>query len=253
MRELTFAAGGPWWCSAACASTRPAPPRRGCDLDVLHGHLRVLLQPLDEVAAQPARPLRAREGRDDDLVDPLVVESLHRGRVRIGMRHLPVDVEALAAQERRRCGAGACRRRGAARRSGRSAARGSGSSPATPGALADPVQELVADDGLVGDDEHVGGAAFPLPGRRRRARRGSCPPPSGCFRRRPGAASRSCPRDGSRRRSPPAAARAGRTSRGRRRPGPTSTTKPCAAMPCERSRSSVLSSRRRAEARRVSS
>ena len=40
---------------------------------MLDGQLRVVVQPLDEVLLQPGRRARG-EGRDDDLVDPLVVD-----------------------------------------------------------------------------------------------------------------------------------------------------------------------------------
>jgi len=59
------------------------------------------VQALDEVPLQPGRAL-GREGRDDDLVDPLVVDRLHRGGVGIWMRHLAVRVDAFAAQHRKR-------------------------------------------------------------------------------------------------------------------------------------------------------
>ena len=49
------------------------------------------------VAAQPAR-LLAGEGRDDDLVDPLVVDGMQRRGVRVGVRDLAVRVDALSAQ-----------------------------------------------------------------------------------------------------------------------------------------------------------
>ena len=61
-------------------SLRPAYgsyPRPHCD-DVLDGKPGVLPEPLHEVAAQPTA-LLAGEGRDDDLVDPLVVDRVHRG------------------------------------------------------------------------------------------------------------------------------------------------------------------------------
>src|SRR5207237_9518252 len=51
----------------------------------------------DEVAPEPARAL-LREGRDDDLVHPLVADGLHRRRVGIGMRDLAVGVDAGAPE-----------------------------------------------------------------------------------------------------------------------------------------------------------
>ena len=58
-------------------------------------------QALDQVAAQPARA-GARERRDDDLVDALVVGRLHRRRERIGVHDLAVGVDPLRAQLRER-------------------------------------------------------------------------------------------------------------------------------------------------------
>ena len=99
-RELWFAIGGPWCASAWAAH------QTGCllgalgDDDVLDRHPLSLVQALDEVAPQPARALLGREGRDDDLVDPLVVDGLHRRRVRIRVRDLAVRVDPLAAEHR---------------------------------------------------------------------------------------------------------------------------------------------------------
>src|SRR5712691_1842657 len=46
------------------------------DLDMVHRQARLLAQPPDDVAPQPARPALARVGRDDDLVDPLVLHGV---------------------------------------------------------------------------------------------------------------------------------------------------------------------------------
>ena len=89
------------------------------------GQPGVLAQPLDEVAAQPAAPL-ARERRDDDLVDALVVDRVQRRRERVGVHDLAVRVDALAAQLASARGAAGGRRPRALPR--RSAARRSGSS-----------------------------------------------------------------------------------------------------------------------------
>src|SRR5438445_5462962 len=64
---------------------------------MLDRQARLLAEPLDEVAAQPAGAL-GLEGRDDDLVDALVVHRLHRGAERVGMRDLAMDVDPLVAQ-----------------------------------------------------------------------------------------------------------------------------------------------------------
>ena len=104
IRELWFAGGGPWcsWSvrglgvSAHCASSGQPRSRGELGDDVLDRHARVLAEPPDEVAPQPARPL-AREGRDDHLVDPLVVDRLHRRGVRVRVRDLAVGLDALRA------------------------------------------------------------------------------------------------------------------------------------------------------------
>ena len=121
--------------------------------DVLDRQARLVAQPLDQVAAQPAGAL-AREGRDDDLVDPLVVGRLHRGGEGIGMDDLAVGVDPLGAQLRERApqppgGLGTGRRRsdcGATIRklAGPCAAR-----------ARDAVEQLLRDHRLVRDDEHV--------------------------------------------------------------------------------------------------
>ena len=75
---------------------RPVRPGRRRH-DVLDGDARVLAQPLDDVAPQPARAL-AGERRDDHLVDALVLDDLHRGGVRVGVRDLAVRLDALVAE-----------------------------------------------------------------------------------------------------------------------------------------------------------
>src|SRR5918999_1850495 len=111
-RELMCAAGGcsPW---TACASTganapsgRKSPGRAlalGADLgglrdDVLDGHLGRVMESLDQVSPQPRRAGR-RERRDDDLIDPLVLDRLHRRRVRVRMSDLAVRLDSLTAQD----------------------------------------------------------------------------------------------------------------------------------------------------------
>ena len=100
------------------------------------------------------------------------------------------------------------------------------------GARADPVEERLADDGLVRDrrGRWLG-----------RPRRGQVDDDvlDGDVRRRPRMRSTTFrriqpdgPRDGSRRRSRRAAARVGRTRRGRRRPGPRRRRSRPPAMPC---------------------
>ena len=132
----------------------PAPPPGPVDDDVLDRQARLLAQPLDEVAAQPAGAERL-ERRDDDLVDALVVHGLHRRAERIGMRDLAVRVDPLAAQLSERAlqpplGLGMlARRRVALRRDDEEARR------PRRGALADLRQQRLADHGLVRDHEDV--------------------------------------------------------------------------------------------------
>ena len=111
-------------------------------------------QPPHEVAAEPAGAL-AREGRDDDLVDPLVVRGLHGGGEGIGVRDLPVGVDALAAQLRERgtqtpLGLGVLGPRGVALRADDEEAH-----VPLPRPRADPVEQRLPEDGLVRDDEDV--------------------------------------------------------------------------------------------------
>ena len=123
------------------------------DDDVIDRQARLVAEPPDEVAAQPAGAL-AREGRDDDLVDPLVVGRLHRGGEGIGMDDLAVGVDPLGAQLRERAAqppgslgmgevVGLRRHDQEARRPLRRA-------------RAHPVEQRLGDDRLVRDDEHVG-------------------------------------------------------------------------------------------------
>src|SRR5438552_4127806 len=114
----------------------------------------VLLQAADEIPAQPARTL-ARERRDDDLVDSLVVDRVHRGGVGVGMGDLAVRVDAGAAQQRERAaqaalGLGMRRTRGIALRADEEEAR-----RRALGARADALEERVADHRLVRDHQYV--------------------------------------------------------------------------------------------------
>ena len=56
---------------------------------------------VDEALAQPAGA-RLGMGRDDDLVVVLLAERVHHGRVRIGVHHLAVGLDARLAQQRER-------------------------------------------------------------------------------------------------------------------------------------------------------
>ena len=96
---------------------RPGPPRR-----------RGAARPDRAAASRSARP----GSGDDHLVDPLVVDRLHRGRVRVRVRDLPVRLDPLRAQRRRAPRAAAAPPRDARRLAGRSAGRRSGSSPGPP-------------------------------------------------------------------------------------------------------------------------
>ena len=69
--------------------------------DVVDRDAGLRLQPLDQVATQPAGA-RGREGRDDDLVDALVVRGLHRRGEGVGMNDLAMRVDPLRAQLRER-------------------------------------------------------------------------------------------------------------------------------------------------------
>ena len=111
-------------------------------------------EPADEVSSEPTRTL-ARERRDDDLVDPLVLDRLHGRDERIRVRDLAVDVEPLGAKQRERraeppLGLGVLAPRGIALRAHDEEARRALVRP-----LADPVEERLAENGLVGDDEHI--------------------------------------------------------------------------------------------------
>ena len=113
----------------------------------------VLAQPLDEVAAQPAA-LLARERRDDDLVDALVVDGLQRRGVRVGVHDLAVRVDALAAQLASARGA-AGGRPPRARSSSLCGATIRKLAGALRRPLADRGRAARRDDGLVRDHEHV--------------------------------------------------------------------------------------------------
>src|SRR5215213_9907672 len=115
--------------------------------DVLDGQAGLAPQPLHEVAPKPAGPLAA-EGRDDDLVHALVARRLHGGCERVGVCDLAVCVDAGAAQRAERApqallGLGV-RRIVALWRDDQEAR------AALLVTAADPLQEGLADDGLVG-------------------------------------------------------------------------------------------------------
>ena len=188
---------------------------------------RLVAEPLDEVAPQPAGAL-AREGRDDDLVDPLVVGRLDRRGER--------DRDGRPGRGRRSPRSAAPRARGAAAgrprdgRARRSAAPRSGSSPAPAPRARGPGRAAACEmHRLVRDDEHVrlGPAASSsattwrtgMPaGRARDLADDVAAQPARALRP-----------SGSRRRSRPAAARAAR-ARPCRLHRVVSTTKPCAGI-----------------------
>ena len=129
------AVGVPPWACASAAARRHAVTRSVRD-DVLDRQAGLLAQALDQVAAQPAAAL-ARERRDDDLVDALVVRRLPSPRctgrgARPGRaRRSPRRAARVSARRRRGRPRRAAPRRSAARRSGssrrpRRRARGSG-------------------------------------------------------------------------------------------------------------------------------
>src|SRR5436190_14817713 len=102
IRELKWIGGGcrfaspcPWSCPCASAAALIARSF-GCH-HVIDGQSGLGPEPLEQVAAQPARA-RLRERRDDDLVDPLVVRRRQRRRDRIGLDNLAVRVDALDAK-----------------------------------------------------------------------------------------------------------------------------------------------------------
>ena len=98
-RELWFAIGGPWWWSRVRRATliSPRPPPGRLDDDVLDRQPASLCSRATR-SRRSQLDVCARERRDDDLVDPLVLDRLHRRGVRVGVRDLPVRVDALAAQ-----------------------------------------------------------------------------------------------------------------------------------------------------------
>ena len=253
--ELTFAAGGPWWSCGlrlGVGVMRAPPPSRARPRRARPEPRRVA-QPCDHVLAQPARARLAGEGGDDDLVDPLVVDGVHRGGVRVGVGDLAVRVDALRrAAPRARAAAGARPRGGRA----------------VGGSLCGQISMKLAGGCFAARSLILASSASPSTvsfaitstfasppsrsGRRRRARPGGRPRPS---RIRSTTSRRSQPdfcsgcvetmissTGGS------SCASASRTAS----TGSASTTKPSAAIPRRAGRSSVLSSRRRAAARRVS-
>ena len=235
---------------SACALTcRSAPGRDGLFRDdVLDRHARVLAEPLDDVPAQPSGALPG-EGRNDHLVDALVLDHLHRGRVRVGVRDLPVGLDPLVA-ERREGGAqtplglGVLRPAGIGLRAHDQEAR--------------PAPRRRAD---------AGGRAAARRARSRSRPRGRSPRPCGRRRRRRHAwngrspASRFSSSTTFRRRSQPEVSSgcvetisssicscASTSSTAAR--GPPSKTSPCAGIPAARSSAIMRSSRRPADARR---
>ena len=133
-----------------------APPRlqHGVDDDVLDRDAGVRAQPPDEVAAQPAGALAGERG-DDDLVDALVGDRLHRRRVRIRVRDLPVRLDphvrsVVSAARRRRSASGCAAASRVALRADDQEAGG-----ALGRAAPDPVEQRRAEHGLVRDHEHV--------------------------------------------------------------------------------------------------
>ena len=98
-RELWFATGGPW-CVARRARHQTAAASRSRRRARPAGRSRLRRRSTRSRRSQPERS--RREGRDDDLVDPLVLDGLSGGRERIRVRDLAVRVDALAAQDRQR-------------------------------------------------------------------------------------------------------------------------------------------------------
>ena len=147
VRVAAVMRGAAWPIGSACALIRLSS-----ETTCSTGSAGLAAQALDQVAAQPAGA-GARERRDDDLVDPLVVGRLHRGRERIRVDDLPVGVDPLRAELRERApkAAGGLGARDVARlrRDDQEARR------ALRGPRADVVEQLLRDHGLVRDDEDV--------------------------------------------------------------------------------------------------
>ena len=184
---------------------RPTCPRGTGEMTCSTGSFVSLAQSLDEVAAQPAAAL-ARERRDDDLVDALVVDDLYGRRVRIRMDDLAVRVYPLAPQHARgRAEDGGRRPRGPRRRS---AGRRSESSPgsARPACGCGRATRPRRRSGL--RSRACSPRLRRARPRRRRAAQGDRAPRARSPRRRSAASTRSAPRRGSRRRSRPLSARA---------------------------------------------
>ena len=208
------------------------------------GSPRLALDALDEVAPQPARAL-AGEGRDDDLVDPLVAHAWIAAVYGIRMRDLAVRVDPLprssaSARRSRRSASGCSSWREVALRRDRA-----GSSPA-PCSRAPRIRSSSGSPTIV--SFATTSTFFCPPSSARSTTTCSTGSSRGDLldraRRRCAAASPTAPADGSRRRSPSAGgsscASASRTASA----GSDSTTKPCAEMPASRRRASVRSSRR---------
>ena len=138
----------PCSCAAVAISPPPAPPRPARRRRASTGQLRLLADPLDHVAAQPARA-GLREGRDDDLVHPLVVDGVHGGRHGIGIADVAARVHARRLELRDRA-------LHAPLRAGRIRGHDDGE---LGGRLLRPLahrgQERLADHRLASDHEHV--------------------------------------------------------------------------------------------------
>ena len=165
-----------------------------------------LAQSLDEVATQPAAAL-ARERRDDDLVDALVVDDLYGRRVR--------DPDGRPGRARRSPRRAARLRTRAQTTVGVRvlfvvALRGDDQKArrALRGPLPDAIEQLVGDDGLVCDHEDVRLALRRDRPRRRRAAPGALRRALDLLDDVPPHPARSAPRRGSRRRSRRLSARA---------------------------------------------
>src|SRR6266508_3086766 len=126
---------------------------------VKDGKLRLILQALDQILAKPAGSFRL-ERRDDDLVDPFLVDLLHRRLERVGMGNPAVRLDARAPKLGERTPEPPLRVR--VLTLGRIALRRDDQESRLPARrpLADRAQELLPEDGLVRDHEYVCRAAF---------------------------------------------------------------------------------------------
>ncbi len=130
---------------------------RGSDvaarLDVLDGLVGDVVHPVDQSLFEPDR-LLAREGRDQDLVDAVVLDRVLDGGERRGAHRLArgVDVRAVHLGE----GAGEALADLLARELPRAGADEGVAVRALGGARLEAAQEVAAGDRLRGDDERVG-------------------------------------------------------------------------------------------------